>query len=140
MGGRIEIKMAPKKKKKGGGDDAGAGELTPEEVQEIAKLRIQFLERELMLKKEEATEAIHAKNELRERVKEFHDEFEREKLRTLDITADMARQYKAMQERFIMEINELNNKIDDREDQLYMAERKLEQHMEEHKQQIAEKE
>ena len=58
---------APKKKKKKDGDDgetlsrstcaahnnclipAGAGELTPEEVQEIAKLRIQFLERELSL-------------------------------------------------------------------------------------------
>ena len=49
-----------------------------------------------MLKKEEAVDAIHAKNELRERVKEYHDEFEREKMRTLDITADMTRQYKAM--------------------------------------------
>eukprot|EP00658_Telonema_sp_P-2_P048989 TRINITY_DN3725_c0_g10_i1.p1 TRINITY_DN3725_c0_g10~~TRINITY_DN3725_c0_g10_i1.p1 ORF type:complete len:263 (+),score=101.75 TRINITY_DN3725_c0_g10_i1:225-1013(+) len=128
-----------KKKKKKGGDDGGAGELTPEEVQEIAKLRIQFLERELMLKKEEATEAIHAKNELRERVKEFHDEFEREKLRTLDITADMTRQYKAMQERFILEINKLNNNIVDLQDQLKMAERKLEQHMEDAKQQMNDK-
>eukprot|EP00656_Telonema_subtile_P017289 TRINITY_DN19251_c0_g1_i1.p1 TRINITY_DN19251_c0_g1~~TRINITY_DN19251_c0_g1_i1.p1 ORF type:complete len:144 (-),score=71.77 TRINITY_DN19251_c0_g1_i1:301-732(-) len=83
-----------------------------------------------MLKKEEATEAIHGKNELRERVKEFHDEFEREKLRTLDITADMTRQYKAMQERFIIEINTLNNSIVDLQDQLKMSETKLEQHTE----------
>jgi len=121
------------KKKK---DEGGAGELTPEEIQEMAKLRIQFLERELMLKKEEATEAIHAKNELRERVKEFHDEFEREKLRTLDITADMTRQYKAMQERFILEINTLNNNIVDLQDQLRDSEQKLERHVEESKTQM----
>ena len=64
------------------------GELTPEEQKYIFGMRIEFLERELseqtsalesqsnhyhccapVLKKEEAVEAIHAKNELRERVK-----------------------------------------------------------------------
>ena len=117
----------------------GAGELTPEEIQDMAKLRIQFLERELMLKKEESTEAIHAKNELRERVKEFHDEFEREKLRTLDITADMTRQYKAMQERFILEINTLNNNIVDLQDQLRTSEKKLEEHIKDSKKQLDQK-
>merc|ERR1712166_722780 len=133
---------APKKKKggkKGGGDEGGAGELTPEEIQDMAKLRIQFLERELMLKKEESTEAIHAKNELRERVKEFHDEFEREKLRTLDITADMTRQYKAMQERFILEVNTLHNNITDLQDQLRTSEKNLERHIEESKQKLDQK-
>jgi len=142
---RIGLRLcggAPKKKKggkKGGKDEGGAGELTPEEIQDMAKLRIQFLERELMLKKEESTEAIHAKNELRERVKEFHDEFEREKLRTLDITADMTRQYKAMQERFILEINTLNNNIVDLQDQLRTSEKKQERHIEESKQQLDQK-
>jgi len=132
---------APKKKKGGKkkGDEGGAGELTPEEIQEMAKLRIQFLERELMLKKEESTEAIHAKNELRERVKEFHDEFEREKLRTLDITADMTRQYKAMQERFILEVNTLHNNITDLQDQLRTSEKNLERHIEESKQKLDQK-
>jgi len=81
-----------------------------------------------VLKKEEAVEAIHAKNELRERVKEYHDEFEREKMRTLDITADMTRQYKAMHELFIVEINDLENRNLDLQDQLKLSEMKLERH------------
>ena len=92
-----------------------------------------------MLKKEEAVEAIHAKNELRERVKEYHDEFEREKMRTLDITADMTRQYKAMNELFIKEINELENQILDLHDQLKLSEMKLERHKTETKKQMEEK-
>lgn len=124
---------APKKKKKKGGDD-NPGELTPEEQKYIFGMRIEFLERELMLKKEEAVEAIHAKNELRERVKEYHDEFEREKMRTLDITADMTRQYKAMHELFIKEINQLENQILDLHDQLKLSEMKLERNKTETKQ------
>merc|ERR1711907_587008 len=128
---------APKKKKKGG--DENPAELQENEIQNIFKLRIEFLERELMLKKEEAVEAIHAKNELRERVKEYHDEFEREKMRTLDITADMTRQYKAMHELFIHEINQLENQILDLHDQLKLSEMKLERHRTETKKQMEEK-
>lgn len=129
---------APKKKKKGG--DENPGELSEKEQADIAKLKIEFLERELMLKKEEAVEAIHAKNELRERVKEYHDEFEREKMRTLDITADMTRQYKAMHELFIKEINQLENQILDLHDQLKLSEMKLERHKTETKKQMEDKE
>lgn len=129
---------APKKKKKGG--DENPGELTEDEQKYIFGMRIEFLERELMLKKEEAVEAIHAKNELRERVKEYHDEFEREKMRTLDITADMTRQYKAMHELFIHEINQLENQILDLHDQLKLSEMKLERHRTESKKQMEEKE
>lgn len=128
---------APKKKKKGG--DENPGELTEAEEKYIYGMRIEFLERELMLKKEEAVEAIHAKNELRERVKEYHDEFEREKMRTLDITADMTRQYKAMHELFIKEINQLENQILDLHDQLKLSEMKLERHKTETKKQMEEK-
>jgi len=103
-------------------------------------MRIEFLERELMLKKEEAVEAIHAKNELRERVKEYHDEFEREKMRTLDITADMTRQYKAMHELFIVEINQLENQILDLHDQLKLSEMKLERQKAESKSQLEDRE
>jgi len=130
---------APKKKKKKGGDD-NPGELTPEEQKYIFGMRIEFLERELMLKKEEAVEAIHAKNELRERVKEYHDEFEREKMRTLDITADMTRQYKAMHELFIKEINQLENQILDLHDQLKLSEMKLQRQQTENKKQMEDKE
>lgn len=129
---------APKKKKKKGGDD-NPGELTADEQKYIFGMRIEFLERELMLKKEEAVEAIHAKNELRERVKEYHDEFEREKMRTLDITADMTRQYKAMHELFIKEINQLENQILDLHDQLKLSEMKLDRHKTETKKQMEDK-
>jgi len=129
---------APKKKKKKGGDD-NPGELTEQEKDSIFQNQIKFLERELMLKKEEAVEAVHAKNELRERVKEYHDEFEREKMRTLDITADMTRQYKAMHELFITEINQLENQILDLHDQLKLSEMKLERHKAETKTQMEEK-
>lgn len=113
--------------------------MTPQEQESIFHNQIKFLERELMLKKEEAVEAIHAKNELRERVKEYHDEFEREKMRTLDITADMTRQYKAMHELFITEINQLENQILDLHDQLKLSEMKLERHRAETKTQMDDK-
>jgi len=128
---------APKKKKKGGDDNPG--ELDEAEKTYMFGMRIEFLERELMLKKEEAVEAIHAKNELRERVKEYHDEFEREKMRTLDITADMTRHYKAMHELFIKEINQLENNILDLHDQLKLSEMKLERHKNETKKQMEDK-
>lgn len=121
-------------------EEDNPGELTEDEQKEIFKMRVEFLERELMLKKEEAVEAIHAKNELRERVKEYHDEFEREKMRTLDITADMTRQYKAMHELFIMEINQLENQILDLHDQLKLSEMKLERNKADAKTQLDEKE
>jgi len=120
-------------------DTDNPGELTPQEQESIFHNQIKFLERELMLKKEEAVEAIHAKNELRERVKEYHDEFEREKMRTLDITADMTRQYKAMHELFITEINQLENQILDLHDQLKLSEMKLERHRAETKTQMDDK-
>merc|ERR1712188_98457 len=139
---RLQLRLlggAPKKKKKGGDGD-NPGELTEKEQADIAKMRVEFLERELMLKKEEAVEAIHAKNGLRERVKEYHDEFEREKMRTLDITADMTRQYKAMHELFIMEINQLENQILGLHDQLKLSEMKLERNKADAKTQLDEKE
>jgi len=61
-------------------------------------------------------------------------------MRTLDITADMTRQYKAMHELFIHEINQLENQILDLHDQLKLSEMKLERHRTESKKQMEEKE
>merc|ERR1712100_91240 len=54
-------------------------------------------------------------------------------------TADMTRQYKAMNELFIKEINELENQILDLHDQLKLSEMKLERHKTETKKQMEDK-
>mmetsp|Transcript_48927 Transcript_48927/g.114853 ORF Transcript_48927/g.114853 Transcript_48927/m.114853 type:complete len:150 (+) Transcript_48927:196-645(+) len=65
--------------------------------------------------------SVAAQNELRQRVLEFHEDFEREKKDTLAITSDMTRQYKAMQEELLRRITVLDNTIQEQKDQLEAA-------------------
>eukprot|EP00294_Goniomonas_avonlea_P000008 CAMPEP_0114557548 /NCGR_PEP_ID=MMETSP0114-20121206/9890_1 /TAXON_ID=31324 /ORGANISM="Goniomonas sp, Strain m" /LENGTH=203 /DNA_ID=CAMNT_0001742845 /DNA_START=34 /DNA_END=645 /DNA_ORIENTATION=+ len=123
--------MPPKKGKKGDkGKGKGKGkkgekeegvEFTPEELLAKAKLRIEALERELVARAEAMNRAVAAQNELRQRVVDFHEDFEREKKDTLAITSDMTRQYKAMQEELLRRISVLENTIHEQKDQLEAA-------------------
>ena len=58
---------------------------------------------------------------------------------TFDITADMTRQYKAMQEELLGKINELQNTVNDLKDELADARVTLEDTKREHERQLKEK-
>lgn len=66
----------------------------------------------------DATAAERAKRELLERVEGLRTDFKSERDTTFDITADMTRQYKAMQEELLGKINELQNTVNDLKDEL----------------------
>ncbi|KAJ1629879.1 hypothetical protein T492DRAFT_629254 [Pavlovales sp. CCMP2436] len=118
--------MAPKKaaskdgKKKKGGTE-GDAELTTADLLNRAALRIESLERQLMWREEKMMEAVRAQKELRERVVQYDDDFKREKEEIFDITADMTRQYKGMQEELMRKINSLESTINTQRDELELA-------------------
>ena len=66
----------------------------------------------------EATRAIADKRELQGRVEELEKDFEMEQQGTFDITQDMTRQYKGMQEELLNRVNTLENTITELRDQL----------------------
>lgn len=57
--------------------------------------------RSLAERSEEASKAVAAKRELRARVDQISKDYEEEKQLTFDITQDMTRQYKGMQEELL---------------------------------------
>ena len=121
--------MAPKKggkkdDKKGG--DASA-EMTEKELLEQAKLRIESLEQQLVWREEKTQNALTAQKELQERVNHYHADFEREKEEIFDISADMTRQYKGMQEELIAQINKLEATIAEQKDELERSQLQLEE-------------
>jgi len=84
-------------------------------------LRIESLERQLMWREERMMEAISAQKELRERVMQFHADFTKEKEEIFDVTADMTRQYKGMQEELMKKIHGLEATITQQRDELELA-------------------
>eukprot|EP00161_Ancyromonas_sigmoides_P026782 TRINITY_DN942_c0_g2_i1.p3 TRINITY_DN942_c0_g2~~TRINITY_DN942_c0_g2_i1.p3 ORF type:complete len:224 (+),score=152.92 TRINITY_DN942_c0_g2_i1:75-674(+) len=116
--------MPPKKggkkkgKGKGKGRKPGTEPLTPEDELRLAKLRIEALENLLVTRSEQTARAQAACNELRSRVSEYNADFDAERDDRHAITADMARQYKAMQETLAAKNRELESRIREQEDML----------------------
>jgi len=96
-------------------------ELTPEEREARAKLRIEALERELVQRQDVVNRALQSHNDMRQRQAELLKDFEDEKQTTFAITADMTRQYKSMQEELMKRINTLETTIMEQKDQLELA-------------------
>jgi maltodextrin utilization protein YvdJ len=109
--------MGPKKaagggkKKDGGGNPELGGELTPEMQVKIWQLNVQSLQMQLAERSEEASRALAAKRELQSRVEQIAKDFEEEQKLTFDITKDMTRQYKEMQEELLTKVISLINEI-----------------------------
>jgi hypothetical protein len=99
----------------------GDAELTTADLLQRAALRIESLERQMMWREERMMQAISAQKELRERVLEYHSDFSKEKDEIFDITADMTRQYKGMQEELMRKINSLESTINTQRDDLELA-------------------
>lgn len=125
--------MAPKKGGKDGkkgkdkkGDDASA-EMTEKELLQQAQLRIESLEQQLVWREEKTEQALRAQRELQERITHYHADFEREKEEIFDISADMTRQYKGMQEELIGQVNRLEQTIAEQKDELERAQLQLEE-------------
>ena len=125
--------MAPKKggkdKKgdKGKKDGEASAEMTEKELLEQAMLRIESLEQQLVWREEKTQSALAGQKELQERITHYHADFEREKEEIFDISADMTRQYKGMQEELIAQVNKLQQTIAEQKDELERSQLQLEE-------------
>mmetsp|Transcript_20157 Transcript_20157/g.44804 ORF Transcript_20157/g.44804 Transcript_20157/m.44804 type:complete len:194 (+) Transcript_20157:84-665(+) len=116
--------MGPKKaaaKKKDGGGAENGGELTAEEKAKLFMLTCQSLQVQLAERSEESSKAMAAKREYKTRVDQIQKDFEEEQKQTFEITQDMTRQYKGMQEELLTRINKLEETIQDLNDRLAEA-------------------
>eukprot|EP01032_Pedospumella_encystans_P031267 gene31267-35293_t len=93
-------KKAPAGKKKEGNPENG-GELTAEEKAKLFMLTCQSLQVQLSERSEEASKALAAKREYKSRIEQIQRDFEEEQKQTFEITQDMTRQYKGMQEELL---------------------------------------
>merc|ERR1719399_155727 len=63
--------------------------------------------------------------QLREKVEQMQDDFKQEQKTTFAVTADMARQYKALQEDLIHKINSLETTLTEQKEELDMTNHEL---------------
>ncbi|KAG2489852.1 hypothetical protein HYH03_011655 [Edaphochlamys debaryana] len=96
--------MAPKK-----ADAAKAAKLADKENLARAETEILSLQHLLELRSHEALEARRSERMWRERMEAFSHAIEQQKEDTLDITADMMRQYKGMQEQLLKKVSDLES-------------------------------
>ncbi|GBG30394.1 Coiled-coil domain-containing protein 153 [Hondaea fermentalgiana] len=127
-----------KGKKNDGGGEGGA-ELTPMEVAKLLQAENLALQRQLAERQEEATKAMASRREIQNRVIELKRDFEDEQKQTFQITADMTRQYKSMQEELLTRINILENTINELNDKLEQANASIDDMKKERAEVIAQK-
>jgi len=92
--------------------------MTDEDVCISLSLEIETLERELQVKSAHSEEALREEIELRAKVEQMEDDFKQEQITTFAVTADMARQYKALQEDLIRQINALETTLTEQKEEL----------------------
>ena len=134
--------MAPKKggdKKKDKGPEGPSAELTDKDLLNQANLRIESLEQQLMWREEKLQTSLANQKELQDRVTHYHADFAREKEEIFDISADMTRQYKGMQEELLARVNKLEATIQEQKDQLEQAQLALEEVKREKAKELAQK-
>jgi len=122
----------PKKgKDKKGGGDAGGGELDDKAIAKMWELTSQSLQLQLAERSEEASKAIAAKRELSQRVQQISSDYDEEKEMTFQLTQDMTRQYKGMQEELLGRINVLEETVQELRDNLTDADVRLDRTLKE---------
>lgn len=113
--------MGPKAKpagKKKEGDPQNGGELTDAMKAQMFALTCQSLQLQLAERSEEASRAMATKRELQSRVEQIARDFDEEQKQTFEVTQDMTRQYKGMQEELLTRINKLEESVQTLSDQL----------------------
>jgi chromosome segregation ATPase len=116
-------KKGGKKKDAGGGGEEG-GELDAETKAKMFMMTCQSLQLQLAERTEMSSKAMAEKRELQKRVEQMSNDFEEEQQRSYEITQDMTRQYKGMQEELLGRINQLENTVQELNDQLSDGEAK----------------
>mmetsp|Transcript_48914 Transcript_48914/g.116271 ORF Transcript_48914/g.116271 Transcript_48914/m.116271 type:complete len:223 (+) Transcript_48914:78-746(+) len=117
-------KKGGKKKKKAKETEPGVA-MTKEENYVYLSMTVETLERELQVKSAQAEEAIRSELELRAKVDQMEDDFKQEQNTTFAVTADMARQYKALQEELIYKINSLETQLTEQKEELDITNHEL---------------
>jgi hypothetical protein len=117
-------KKGGKKKKKGGPGEAGI-KMDEREQYLYLSMQVETLERELQVKSGEAEESLRSEIELRSKVDQMEEHFTQEQSTTFAVTADMARQYKALQEELIWKINSLETQLTEQKEELDIANHEL---------------
>jgi len=126
--------MAPKKggDKKGGKKDGkkegeASAELTEKELLQQAQLRIESLEQQLVWREDKLQTSLSHQKELQLRLNHEHADLERVKEEVFDVSSDMTRQYKGMQEELIAKVNTLEQTIAEQKDELERSQLQLEE-------------
>jgi len=109
--------MGKKGKKKKGGKEPIGCRLEKEEEHIRLQLQVETLERELQVKSAHAETALREEIGLRSKVEQMEEDFKKEQATTFAVTADMARQYKALQEELIFKINSLETELTEQKEE-----------------------
>eukprot|EP00929_Paragymnodinium_shiwhaense_P038945 TRINITY_DN204_c0_g2_i1.p1 TRINITY_DN204_c0_g2~~TRINITY_DN204_c0_g2_i1.p1 ORF type:complete len:229 (+),score=108.93 TRINITY_DN204_c0_g2_i1:101-787(+) len=114
-----------KKGKKKKGDGLLESNETKEDRHSRLSLEVETLERELQVKAAQAEEALRSEIDLRSKVEQMEEDFKDEQQTTFAVTADMARQYKALQEELIYKINALETQLTEQKEELDITNHEL---------------
>merc|ERR1719476_1326159 len=99
--------------------------MDPQENYVYLSMQVETLERELQVKSSQAEEAERSEIELRAKVDQMEDDYKKERETTFAVTADMARQYKALQEELIYKINSLETQLTEQKEELDITNHEL---------------
>ena len=126
--------MAPKKGGKGKGKGKGPGDgpedgapLTPQEEAAMHEAMCKALKMQLADRTEDVSQSLAEKRRLEGEVEKIKKDFEEEQKSAFEITRDMTRQYKGMQEQLVDRITQLSVTVQELQDKLEEAEQKLEE-------------
>ncbi|KAL9648862.1 hypothetical protein ABK040_003792 [Willaertia magna] len=109
---------------KGGGDTKTTDiDIIQEQKEEIKrlKLRIETLERYLVLRSEQTQKAKSQEQEMKSKFNQLDEDFEKEKMERFHIASDMIRQYKSLQKTLIDKLNVSEQKNTNLSDQLHLT-------------------
>eukprot|EP00397_Hematodinium_sp_SG-2012_P045797 GEMP01051560.1.p1 GENE.GEMP01051560.1~~GEMP01051560.1.p1 ORF type:complete len:203 (+),score=54.91 GEMP01051560.1:50-658(+) len=97
------------------------------------------LERELVGKEDECGEVMKREQDMRDKVEQMEEDYRQEQLTTYAVTADMVRQYKALQEDLIHKINSLETTLTEQKEELDMTDHELRELIKDKDEEIAAK-
>lgn len=101
--------------------------MTPEQQVLSLQSANHALQLQLADRQEQTLKAIEDKKMLQDRLRDLQNDFETDRDGTMEITKDMTRQYKGMQEELLNRVNTLENTITELKDQLALSRLNLEE-------------
>lgn len=114
--------MAPKKQDKKGGDDER--DFARENF--FMEKKLEVLQYRLMMKDEEIANSLRAGESLTKRIQELDRGFREEHEKSLDVTGEMSRQYREMQDSFNERIEDLQEQVQESKRDIEAVQREIE--------------